>query len=88
MYGICTSLYYSNCFLLQTPSPASSIAGHLSGTPNSSNLPSPVSDSGEDSRLSSYLHQLAGHTVSNTELIMYSQSSLFLGVTVCSVNVL
>jgi hypothetical protein len=53
--------------MIQILSPASSVGGHLSGTPNSSNLPSPVSDSGEDSgtKLSSYLHQLSGQAVSS-----------------------
>lgn len=64
-----SSYYYD--IMIQIPSPASSVAGHLSGTPNSSNLPSPVSDSGEDSctKLSSYLHQLAGQSVSNWEVL-------------------
>jgi hypothetical protein len=57
--------------MIQIPSPASSVGGHLSGTPNSSNLPSPVSDSAEDSgaKLSNYLRQLSGQAVSNLSLL-------------------
>lgn len=58
------------------PSPASSIGGHLSGTPNSSNLPSPVSDSGEDSgtKLSNYLHQLSGQAEQELNVVFMDHS--------------
>ncbi|XP_069702733.1 KAT8 regulatory NSL complex subunit 3 isoform X2 [Periplaneta americana] len=58
--------------LIPVQSPASSVAGQLSGTPNSSNLPSPLSDSGEDSctKLSSYLHQLAGQSERELNVVL------------------
>ncbi|XP_021919608.1 KAT8 regulatory NSL complex subunit 3 isoform X3 [Zootermopsis nevadensis] len=58
------------------PSPASSIAGRMSGTPNSSNLPSPVSDNGEDSctKLSNYLHQLAGQSERELNVVLMDHS--------------
>jgi hypothetical protein len=63
--------YFSCNTVIQIPSPVSSVGGHLTGTPNSSNLPSPVSDSAEDSgtKLSNYLHQLSGQAMGNWLLL-------------------
>nr|CAD7416903.1 unnamed protein product [Timema poppensis] len=47
---------------IQVSSPSSSVAGQLSGTPNSSSVPSPISDTCDDDcvKLTKYLHELAG----------------------------